>query len=106
MKSYNLENSYLKASILPKLGGRIDSLIFKLKNKDWVWKDRTKQNSIVSKYSKYDDSWQGGWEELFPNDAIEDFNWGRGLDHGELWSIEWNVEYYDNNRIHLKTNCI
>ena len=106
MKSYNIENSFLKTSILPKLGGRIDSLIFKPSNKEWVWKDSAKQNGSVSKYSNYDENWQGGWEELFPNDAIENFNWGKGLDHGELWSTEWNVEYHDNNKLHLKTNSL
>ena len=37
MKSYNIENSFPK-TILPKLGGRIDSLIFKPNDKEWVWK--------------------------------------------------------------------
>ena len=106
MKSYNIENSFLKTTILPKLGGRIDSLIFKPNDKEWVWKDSAKQNNSVSKYSNYDENWQGGWEELFPNDAIEDFGWGKGLDHGELWSADWNVEYHDSSKLHLKTKSL
>ena len=38
-----------------------------------------------------DDVWQGGSEELFPNDApivVDDSSYP---DHGELWSVPWQV---------------
>jgi len=39
----------------------------------------------------YDDVWAGGWEELFPNDAPGRFE-GRNLpDHGEWWTMRWDV---------------
>ena len=31
-------------------------------------------NKKVEEGQDYDDNWQGGWEELFPNDAVENFH--------------------------------
>lgn len=86
-----IENKKIKIEILPELGGRIDSIFDKYSKKEWVWNNPNLKKTRVSRYSEYDSNWQGGWEELFPNDAIESFSWGKGLDHGELWSAEWNI---------------
>ncbi len=104
MNKIVLENEYLNIVILPELGGRIDSIIYKPTNKNWVWKNKNLKNNFVSKNSNYDDNWQGGWEELFPNDAIEEFTWGSGLDHGELWSTQWKVESSNSKEVLLSTN--
>lgn len=103
MKEFCLENEYLKVIILPDLGGRIDSFVNKKNNKNWVWSNNNLNKSKVSKYSEYDSNWQGGWEELFPNDAIEDFSWGKGLDHGELWSTSWSINKIEKDFLELKT---
>ena len=71
MNNLNLENEFLRVQVIPDLGGRIDSIIYIPTNKNWVWKNSQIENKSVSKYSNYDDNWQGGWEELFPNDAVE-----------------------------------
>ena len=81
MKTYmnfrteTLENNKLKIEVIPELGGRIDSLVNKLTKKEWVWNNQTLEKNKVSKFSEYDSNWQGGWEELFPNDAKEKFSW-------------------------------
>jgi hypothetical protein len=103
MKIIKLENEFLDIKILPELGGRIHSLINKKSKKDWVWKNNNLKVKKVSKFSDYDTNWQGGWEELFPNDAIEKFSWGKGLDHGELWSAEWNVKKTSSKSLTLST---
>lgn len=41
--------------------------------------------------SAYDDVWQGGFEELFPNDAPTETDGMSLPDHGELWSTPWTV---------------
>ncbi len=87
-----LENNFLEIEIIPELGGRVNRLINKKNKFDWVWKNDQLRTSKVDKTANYDQNWQGGWEELFPNDAIEEFSWGFGLDHGETWSHSWIVE--------------
>ena len=103
MNEIKIENDNLETVIIPELGGRIDSLISKKNNKQWVWKNTFLHNEKVSKFSEYDDNWQGGWEELFPNDAIENFSWGKGLDHGELWSADWKVVEQNDTEVKLST---
>ncbi len=104
METLRLENKYLLVDIIPELGGRIDSFINKETKKQWVWKNPKLKNKKVPKGSNYDINWQGGWEELYPNDAIEIFSWGSGFDHGELWNHEWIVKDLTSNRVDLKTD--
>jgi len=102
-KIVKLENSYLEIEIIPELGGRIQKLLNKKTSFDWVWKNEKLQISKVEKGINYDDNWQGGWEELFPNDAIEKFSWGEGFDHGETWSHDWSIVEQSNNTLLLET---
>jgi len=45
----------------------------------------------------YDHNFFGGWDELFPNDAIETFEGVPLPDHGDIWSQPWNWEIEENN---------
>jgi len=101
VKIIKLENSHLEVEIIPELGGRLQKLLNKKNNYDWVWKNKNLQISKVEKGANYDDNWQGGWEELFPNDAIENFGWGKGYDHGETWSHNWNISQQSNDSLEL-----
>ena len=40
MKTLKIENENIEVVIIPELGGRIDSLISKQNNKQWVWKNQ------------------------------------------------------------------
>lgn len=87
-----LENSFIKAVILPQLGGRIWELWDKTRSRQWVWHRPEVRLDRPSPDRSYDDGWAGGWEQLFPNDAPGHFE-GRDLpDHGEWWSRDWSVE--------------
>ena len=57
-----------------------------------------------SKHANYDDNWQGGWEELFPNDAIEKFSLGTGFRPWRVVVIQLGHVDYDKERIHLKVS--
>jgi len=48
VKIYTLENTQLNIKVLPELGGRIDSFIYKPTNKNWVWKNKKLPNTTVS----------------------------------------------------------
>jgi len=103
MDIINLESDKLIVKVSPLLGGRVDSIIYKPTQKNWVWKNTHLKDEPVSKYLNYDDNWQGGWEELYPNDAIENFSWGKGLDHGELWSASWDIDFTNTHQVKLST---
>jgi hypothetical protein len=87
-----LENRWLRAVIVPALGGRVWELEDRTRGRQWIWH----RDDVPLKASHigavYDDVWAGGWEELFPNDAPGVFE-GRTLpDHGEWWARSWSVE--------------
>ena len=87
-----LENSRIRVSIIPELGGRVWALLDRARGRQWIWHRDDVPLSTAHAGSAYDDVWAGGWEELFPNDAPADFE-GRALpDHGEWWSSVWKVD--------------
>jgi hypothetical protein len=86
-----LENSRVRAVVLPSLGGRIWELEDRIRGRQWIWHREDVVLAAPKPESVYDDVWAGGWEELFPNDAPGRFE-GRALpDHGEWWTLAWSV---------------
>ena len=53
-------------------------------------------------YSDYDSQWIGGYEELFPNDKIENLDGSLAPDHGELWSKSYEVINSKKDYLHLQ----
>ena len=86
-----LENSTIRATVIPSLGGRVWELLDKVRDRQWIWHREDVPLAAVSSASSYDDVWAGGWEELFPNDAPADFEGRRLPDHGEWWTTSWTV---------------
>lgn len=98
-----LENSELRLVVKPDLGGRIDQLLDRQTNREWLWHppgyDPTQTRSLTIGAS-FDEHWSGGWDEMFPNDGAGQFQ-GRDLvDHGELWSQKWDV--VESSPLHVK----
>jgi hypothetical protein len=89
--SFTLENSVVRATVVPSLGGRIWELIDRERDRQWIWHREGVDLARADAGAAYDDVWAGGWEELFPNDAPGSFE-GRTLpDHGEWWVRNWSV---------------
>jgi hypothetical protein len=86
-----LENSTVRAVIIPALGGRVWELEDRVRRRQWIWHREDVPLKECPLGSVYDDVWAGGWEELFPNDAPGVFE-GRELpDHGEWWTMPWSA---------------
>lgn len=86
-----LENAYIRAVIIPELGGRVWELENRIRERQWIWHRENVPLKASTIGAVYDDVWAGGWEELFPNDAPGKFE-GRDLpDHGEWWTMKWTV---------------
>lgn len=94
----------LRVEVLPALGGRVQSLVDRRREREWMWRPPTQPAAASSVGDEYDERWQGGFEELFPNDAPTTLD-GRELpDHGELWPVSWEVvEHEDGQRLALRT---
>ena len=87
-----IENAQVRAVVIPELGGRVWELEDRLRRRQWVWHRENVRLAAADAGAPYDDVWAGGWEELFPNDAPGRFE-GRDLpDHGEWWTLSWDVD--------------
>jgi hypothetical protein len=86
-----LENTLLRVILLPQLGGKIWQITYKPSDRDLLWQHPRLTPRIVPFHAVYDDVFCGGWDELFPNDLAEEINGERLPDHGEVWTLPWNV---------------
>lgn len=88
-----LENQFVRATVIPALGGRVWELEDRVRHRQWIWHREGVALVVSASGAPYDDMWAGGWEELFPNDAPGNFE-GRDLpDHGEWWALAWAIEH-------------
>lgn len=86
-----LENELLRVVLLPQLGGKLWQLTYKPADRDLLWQHPRLTPQRVPFHSVYDDVFFGGWDELFPNDLAEEIGGERLPDHGEVWTLPWNV---------------
>ncbi len=84
-----LENRTLRVVVLPGLGGRIWSVVYKPLDREIVWHNPRIAPQRVQFGSAFDNFWCGGWEEIFPTAAQATVNGEALPDHGELWSLPW-----------------
>ena len=100
-----LRNSLLEVRLKPEAGGRIDDLIDLRDGHNWLWHPegyRPEAPRNVAVGDSFDDHWQGGWEEIFPNDMEGDHGWP---DHGELWSRAWELVELSPLGAQLRLEC-
>ena len=91
-EAWRLDNGKMRAELLPAFGARLWTLSDLETGVQWVWHNPKNALKSPAPGASYDDSWAGGYDELFPNDAASEFD-GRVLpDHGEWWSREWDAE--------------
>lgn len=86
-----LENRALRAVVLPRLGGKIISLVDKHADLELLWRNPRVPVREVPTGAVFDDAFLGGWDELFPNDEPETLGGEPMPDHGELWTQPWSV---------------
>ena len=92
LKAMVLENDVLRAVVLPEAGAKVWQIRYKPLKADLLWNNPRLGPARQALYACYDDTWSGGWDELFPNDEAGELL-GRDLpDHGELWTGEWQAE--------------
>jgi hypothetical protein len=103
-----LENRWLRAVVVPSLGGRVWQLEDRLRGRQWIWHRADVPLKASHVGEAYDDVWAGGWEELFPNDAPGPFQERDLPDHGEWWARSWSVSDSSSEggaRLTLSTTC-
>jgi galactose mutarotase-like enzyme len=96
-----LENEKLRVAINDGRGARVEEFFDKMKNKNWVWKPRipiANGNASLGLEASFDPNWDGGWEEVFPNDAPVELENYKLVDHGEVWRRTWQEDGGSTNQ--------
>jgi len=97
LRAIVLENDLLRVVVLPEAGARIWQITYKPLSADLLWNNPNLLPARQPLHAGYDDTWSGGWDDLFPNDEAGTV---RGLalpDHGELWTAEWDAEPFEHD---------
>lgn len=106
--SITLKNSHLEVSVRPECGGRIDQITDLSRGKPWLWHppgyDPGAGRELPAQAS-FDACWQGGFEEMFPNDAACTVDGVALPDHGEAWSAAWSADSDRANALTLTMDC-
>lgn len=100
-----LENRALRVEVLPALGGRIWSLVYKPLDREILWHNPHLEPRRVAFGSNFDDVWCGGWEEMFPTAAPGLINQVPFPDHGEVWCLPWEAALEESSgsvAVHLR----
>jgi hypothetical protein len=102
-----LDNEFLHIEVLPELGGKIWSIVYKPRNRELLWHHPTIVPHCIAPGASFDDSFSGGWDELFPNDAPVIIDGIAYPDHGEIWTADcaWDVVEASENEITIALTC-
>ena len=97
-----LENDTLKASILPRWGSKLASMLYKPLEYELLWQNPGKEYRKTIYGEPYDKGEASGFDEMFPTISrcfYEDEPWsGTEIpDHGEVWSVPWEYELVEDH---------
>lgn len=100
-----IENEYLLVKVLPNLGAKVASMVYKPHNYEVFYQPTDgayRQANYNDDFAAYDTS---GFDDMFPTIDVcssEGITWP---DHGELWPLEWDVAQTQNN-LHCKVQGV
>jgi galactose mutarotase-like enzyme len=93
--AHTIANDQISFTIIPKLGGKLTSLLDRRTGREWLWtSSRVPYRRCQYGASYVNDADVGGWDECFPSVAATTYPctpW-QGVsipDHGEIWSQSW-----------------
>lgn len=92
LTSFVIENNLLRVTVLPQAGAKVWQIHYKPLQVDLLWNNPSIAPSAQTLHASYDDTWSGGWDELFPNDEACRLMSYSLPDHGELWTGAWKAE--------------
>lgn len=100
-----VENGHLRLVILPDLGAKLWSLVYKPLDREIFWHNPRLAPRPAPYGAAYDDWFCGGWDELFPNDAPTTFAGDAYPDHGEWWAMPFDWELATRRPDEVTVHC-
>jgi hypothetical protein len=91
LHAIEMENDWLRLTVLPELGAKIYDLVCKRTGRDVLWHNPRIPPQTYAIESNFDNYWCGGWDEGFPSCDECDHAGEHYPNLGELRSVHWNV---------------
>lgn len=92
VRSVVLENDFLRASILPEIGGKIYGLTWKPSDWNILWKNPRVAPQPYPVEAAMGDFWCGGWDDIFPTCDACEFEGLRYPALGEVHQSRFSVD--------------
>ncbi len=92
LHAIELENDWLRLSILPEVGAKIYDLVWKPTNRNFLWHNPRIVPQPYPIEANFDNYWCGGWDEGFPTCDECDLGGEHYPNLGELRSVHWAIE--------------
>jgi hypothetical protein len=99
-----LENNWLRATVLPQVGAKIFDLTFKETGQNYLWHHSRISPQPFPVDAIFDDYWCGGWDDGFPTCDPCEFRGKNYPGLGELRSIPWSVARMTGSEVELYTS--
>jgi galactose mutarotase-like enzyme len=92
LRAIEIENDWLRLSILPEVGAKIFDFVWKPTGRNFLWHNPRILPQRYPVDGSFDNYWCGGWDEGFPTCDECDFRGEHYPSLGELRSLHWNLE--------------
>jgi galactose mutarotase-like enzyme len=102
-----LENSTMRVTVLPALGGKIASIVV-LPGGEELLQQPLQPYALRTRYMTFDASDASGWDECLPSVAACEVQTASGTvsvpDHGDFWQVEWETISHDGNGLEISAD--
>ncbi|MFC3800065.1 hypothetical protein [Cohnella sp. GCM10012308] len=92
MPSVVLETDQIRAELIPGIGAKIVSLVYKPTKREWLIDAGTRELRRLTSASSFGEADLSGWDECFPTVSPcpgDEEGKLRLPDHGEVWPLAW-----------------
>lgn len=95
LRTILVESRDLRVVVLPEAGAKVWQITYRPLDAHLLWHNPNIGPARQPLHTCYDDTWSGGWDELFPNDEAATLHGIALPDHGELWTGEWQAKPFE-----------
>jgi hypothetical protein len=92
--SVEIENEWMRLSILPEVGAKIYDLWWKPEGRNFLWHNPRIAPQPYPIEGNFDNYWCGGWDDAFPTCDPCDYRGEQYPGLGELRSVHWKLDSF------------